>query len=168
MIASLVFSVSVVSGIAVAAPAVNNTQSSVSDADKKVIKEQLKSIKSLPADQRKAKMQELKAKYPNAFKNYKNHAGGRLDELAKTNPQLANDLKALKDLPKEQRKARMQELRAKYPDAFKNHKKQVNGKLQTLAKNNPQLANDLKSLRDLPKDQRRAKIQELKSKYLNS
>lgn len=92
-------------------------------------------------------------------------ANAAVTEQQKT--EIKQQLEQIKKLPKEQRKAKVQELKAKYPDAFK-HKKHGEGfkKLKELAKNNPQLAAELKQIKELPKDQRRAKMKEIKEKYL--
>jgi hypothetical protein len=96
-------------------------------------------------------------------------------DFLKAHPDLANALKALKDLPKDQKKAKIAELKKKYPDFFKEYRNKMNNKgmkgdkgnkLAELAKTNPQLANELKALKDLPKEQRRAKIKEIRAKYL--
>lgn len=114
---SLLFGITVISGTAFAATTsapVNNTKQTVNKEDMKAFKDELKSIKNLPKEQRKAKMQELKTKYPNTFKKHRHAGMHKLQQLAKNNPQLANELKGLKDLPQDQKKAKIKELRGKY------------------------------------------------------
>jgi hypothetical protein len=93
-------------------------------------------------------------------------------DFLKAHPELAKELKAIKDLPKDQRKAKMADLKKKYPDFFKfarSGKKENKGnKLAELTKNNPQAAAELQSIRNLPKEQRKAKMKEFREKYLKA
>jgi hypothetical protein len=84
-------------------------------ANHKAIKAQLDQIRKLPKDQRRAKMQELRAKNPGFFKIGGNGNGlFKLRQLAKTNTQLASELKGLKGLSQEQRRAKLKEIKQKY------------------------------------------------------
>lgn len=156
------------------------------DQQQTEVKQQMEQIKKLPQEQRKQKMEELKNKYPDVFKNKKmkrgkddkgnkqgkyNHKKGfaNLDKLSAKYPQLTNEINQIKQLPKEQQKQRLKELKTKYPDIFK--KGQYEGKnnfnrLNELAKTNTQLATELNNIKNLSKDQRRTKMKELYQKYL--
>lgn len=159
---------------------------------------ELNALKDLPVDQRQARLNELKAKYPvdfTAMQNMMNNRSGgmmgnrggmmsnsggiwggmlnffggmmgnkaaNLQSLATTNPELAKDLTALKDLPAGQRQTMMAQLKTKYPDFFN---KQGNcfwgNRLQELEKNYPEAAKELKALQD----EYKAKMDALKAKY---
>lgn len=90
------------------------------DQQKTEVKQQMEQIKKLPKEQRKQKIDDLKNRYPEVFKNKRMGKGHkRFEQFAAKYPQLANEINQIKQLPKEQRKERMKELKAKYPDVFK-------------------------------------------------
>ena len=129
----------------------------------------LESLKGLTPDQMKAKMDELKAKYPDAFKNFGPHQGGfpLSAELKAKYPELVTALEALKGLTPDQMKVKMDELKAKYPDAFKNFGPHQGGfpLSAELKAKYPELVTALESLKDLTPEQMKAKMVELKAKY---
>ena len=125
---------------------------------------QLEALQNLTPEERKTKMDELIAKYPDELKNFvppmrpmgpppdmenmdgfqgnEEEAGSvssttsstrrmrpmgpppeitqMIESLKETNPELAAELEALESLTPEQRKVKMDELLAKYPEEFKN------------------------------------------------
>lgn len=151
----------------------DNTDFSTMAVSNPELKKELENLKNLPKEQRQAKLDELKKKYPDDFKNMKpgmgkhfGHRGfgfgpgGNMKNLETTNPDLAKDLKALKD----DMKTKMDALKAKYPDAFKNMKGN-NNRFAQFTKEHPDLAKDLEALKGLSNEERKAKMEELKKKY---
>jgi len=155
---------------------------------------QLEGLKDLTPDQKKAKFEELKAKYPDDFKNMPQMKKGNFDhgkmppqqmgrlpfgppkisdELKAEYPTLEADLQALKGLTPDQMKTKMDELKTKYPDFFKNMPQPPQGQppfgipkiSDALKAEYPNLEADLQALKDLTPDQMKTKMDELKTKY---
>jgi asparagine synthetase A len=115
ILTTALFGSSVIAGIASAA----DTQDA-NKAKRQEIRQQVEAIKKLPEAQRKAKMEELKKKYPEMANHKRGKKGNRMgkmmSDLEKTNPQLAAEIKNIRNLPQDQRKAKFEELKKKYPE----------------------------------------------------
>ena len=143
---------------------------------------QLEAIQSLTGEERKTKMDELLAKYPDVLKNFAppQRDGGidkQIADLKTTNPDLAAQLEALKTLTPEERKTKMDELIAKYPDVLKNFAPPQGGpqggkgqggmekQIADLKTTNPDLAAQLEAIQSLTGEERKTKMDELIAKY---
>jgi hypothetical protein len=97
--------------------------------------------------------------------------------LDKQETEVKQQVEQIKQLPKDQRKQKMDDLKTKYPDFFNKHNnfnkkdyknkenKKLHSNLDELIKKYPQLESEINQIKDLPKNDRREKMKALKEKY---
>ncbi len=131
---------------------IGNGGLSIMSTDNPQLKKEIDALKGLSKENKKAKIEELKKKYPNSFKKngykgaqvsektkniqltgksdslktmYSDALGNKL-EKKKDNLALLKEFQSLKGLSKAAKKTKLEQIKKKYPDAFKNKKRLVN------------------------------------------
>ena len=141
---------------------------------------QLEALKDVSPEERKNKIDALVAQYPEELKNLPKPQGQGgdvakfIEELKKTNAALAAQLEALKDVTPEERKTKIDALVAQYPEELKNLPKpqgqegqgvDISKQIEELKTTNPEVATQLEALKDLSAEERKTKMDELLAKY---